>query len=145
MISCIYFYIFALLKAFRKILSLFLIGVILSFSGGLHLGKHLCNGDVVARAINYEVSVCKKAKEAALLIPAEPSVSEKSCCDTDLDFFHTHAFSAEFSFFAFYLLAKAIRFPQPETTNTLSAQPEVLVCENLKGPPLFKLIEHYLI
>ena len=133
------------MKAFRKILSFFLVGVILSFSGGLHLGKHLCNGDVVARAINYEVSVCKKAREAALEIPAGPSVSEKSCCDTQLDFFQTHSFAKVISLFALYLPAKLITVPQPETTKTANAQPEVLACENLKGPPLFKLIEHYLI
>jgi len=148
MIACfsfVYFLIFALLKLFKKILSLFLVGIVLSFSGGLQIGKHLCNGEVVSRAINYEVDVCKKAKEAAALSCDIETMSLKSCCDTQLDFFQTDTFSKIISLSAVYLPVSAIKIPEPPFSSFQSLVPEVLKFQNIKGPPLFKLIESYLI
>jgi hypothetical protein len=133
------------LKLFRKIVSFFLIGIILSFSGGLHIGKHLCNGDVVSRAINHEVDVCKKAKDAAILSCDIATISLKSCCETELDFFHSDSFSKTLSLSAVYLPVAAIIIPEPALSSFQSMVPDVQDIQNIKGPPLFKLMESYLI
>lgn len=133
------------MKIFKKIVSFFLIGIILSFSGGLHIGKHLCNGEVVARAINHEVDLCKMAKEAAVQSCNIESISLKSCCDTELDFFHSDSFSKTLSLSAVYLPVPAIRIPEPALSSFQSIVLDVQQFQNIKGPPLFKLIESYLI
>tara|TARA_R110000868_G_scaffold146835_1_gene367860 strand:+ start:319 stop:747 length:429 start_codon:yes stop_codon:yes gene_type:complete len=140
------FPIFALLKLIRKIVSLFLVGIILSFSGGLHVAKHLCNGDVVARAINHEVELCKKAREAKAAPSCDlESVSSKSCCDTEIEFFHTDSFSKVFSLFTIPLAQPFQWQPQQIFSPSESTFTNLREFQNLKGPPLFMLIEHYLI
>ena len=79
------------LKNFGQILNLLLAFLFVGYAGGINVGKHLCNGDVVSRAINFEVKVCKKAA-VSIDYGDETSVQKKSCCDTEIDFFKSFSF-----------------------------------------------------
>ena len=75
----------------KKTLSIILLLVVVAYSGGVSISKHLCKGKVVSRAINSEAKVCKKAK-CELHISDRTSVSKKSCCDSKSDFFKSFNF-----------------------------------------------------
>lgn len=77
----------------RKIFSFLLVVLVLGYAGGINIAKHLCEGKVVAKALNSEVKVCKKAKESKTPSTNYPSISEQSCCDTEFSFFQSDDFS----------------------------------------------------
>lgn len=72
----------------RKIAVLFLMLVFLAFSGGIHIGKHFCKGELVDLAINTKVNTCSKSiyfdfPEKGL------AFSQLSCCNTEIDFYQS--------------------------------------------------------
>ncbi len=72
----------------RKIASFFLVVVFLAFSGGVHIGKHFCKGELIDLAINSEVDKCSKS-----ISPEFPekglALSQLSCCNTEIDFYQS--------------------------------------------------------
>ena len=79
----------------KKIFSQILILIVVGYSGGINIAKHLCDGDVVAKALNSEVKICKKAEESKTPRTNDPSFSEQSCCDTEFSFFQSDDFSQD--------------------------------------------------
>lgn len=80
----------------KKIFAQFLILIVIGYSGGINIAKHLCDGEVVAKAVNSEVRVCNKACETNSPLTNDPSISELSCCDTEFSFFKSDDFSENF-------------------------------------------------
>ena len=123
--------------------------MVLGFSGGMSIGKHLCEGEVVSKAINFDVKKCKKAAEAPLennglngFIHSEP------CCDTEGSFFKTLAFEMGS---VFELQDIALEPVIHKLTNVPDVRPNIeLVVTGLDPPRLSGLsllirIERFLI
>jgi hypothetical protein len=128
----------------KKIFSFFLIILVVGYSGGINIAKHLCNGEVVAKALNHQVKICKKAQ---LSSPSRDhsSFSKKSCCDTEFSLFNSDTFSKINVGFEF--LKADITF---ETTFLLEVLSEDTSEKDYSHPqlhrlPIYDFIEKYLI
>ena len=130
----------------KKIITFVLILLFAGYAGGISISKHLCKGKVVAKAVNREVKVCNKAKSSTTPFTENTSYSEKSCCDTEVDFFQSDTFSKGKT----ALQTVALFKPLPVTDKLVRIAP-VILFRALPAPPLlhnapvYKAIERYLI
>jgi len=106
----------------KKILTILLLLVLVAYSGGVSISKHLCKGKIVTRAFNSEAKVCKRAKKQTVFSDVT-SVSKPSCCDNEHDFFKSFTFEKNTPFKPLVLAAAEISFPCisiPVITSTSS-------------------------
>ena len=128
----------------KRILSFLLVILIVGYSGGINIAKHLCDGEVVAKALNHEVTVCKKAASTTPLTD-DPSYSEKSCCDTEVSFFQSDTFSKTSVSFEF-ISSTIITHNYVPRVITLNNHSELIYTPpSLYDPPIYEFIEQYLI
>ena len=131
----------------KKIFAQFLILIVIGYSGGINIAKHFCDGEVVARAVNSEVDVCNKAKESNSPFTNDPSISERSCCETEFNFFQSDDYSESFVALDFSVDAVFIDYLDYSPlifTDDISAIPNY-VPPPILDKPVYVVYEQYLI
>ena len=131
----------------KKIFAQFLILIVIGYSGGINIAKHFCDGEVVAKAFNSEVNVCNKAKESNFPFTNDPSISERSCCETEFSFFQSDDYSESFvsldfsvdAFFIDYLDYTPLIFTDDNSVIPNYVPPPIL------DKPVYVVYEQYLI
>lgn len=131
----------------KKIFAQFLILIVVGYSGGINIAKHLCDGVVVAKAVNSEVNVCKKAKESSSPLTNNPSVSKRSCCDTEFSFFQSDDYSK--SSVSLDLCVDALFIDYLEITPPIFSVDNSVIPNYVPPPildkPVYVVYEQYLI
>lgn len=128
----------------KKIFSLLLVVLVVGYSGGINIAKHLCDGEVVAKAVNHEVKVCNKA-ESTTPFSDDPSYSKKSCCDTELNFFQSDTFSKTSVVFDFFAVPTQVEVFVPTEIASSDNSEQNYSPPLLHSPPIYEFIEQYLI
>lgn len=137
----------SLMHRAKKIFAQFLILILIGYSGGINIAKHLCDGKVVAKAINSEVHVCKKAKESSSPLTNDPSISKRSCCDTEFSFFQSDDYSqssVSLDFTVDALFIDYLEITPPIFTVNNSVIPNY-VLPPILDKPVYVVYEQYLI
>lgn len=130
----------------RKIASVFLLLVFLAFSGGIHIGKHFCKGELIDLAINSKVDKCNKT--ISFEYPEKGlAFSQLSCCNTEVDFYQAdHSQKESIDNFTTLSFTTSYVDDLIELINTSArideSIPPLLIHHT---PPLFILHESYLI
>ena len=128
----------------KKILSIFLLLVVVAYSGGIKISKHLCKGKVVSRAINHEAKVCKRAK-CEINFSDRTAVSKKSCCDSESDFFKSFNFEENTTANNFILANAYFYFPTISIPVITSTSSRVDYYEPPPNVPIYIRVERFLI
>jgi predicted cupin superfamily sugar epimerase len=70
---------------FKQLFVLSLSALVILFSGGAQVASHFCNGKIVSKSFNLEITKCKKDK-ANVPLTQHPIASKSSCCKTEISF-----------------------------------------------------------
>jgi len=131
----------------RKIFSIALTILILAYSGGISITKHLCEGKVIAKAVNAEVKKCKKSESLSLSTNSEErQFNERSCCDTESMFFQANAFEKNASDLNYSVAT--LTTPITFDLALVLDEPSFIIfglSPPIVGPPIYLAYEQFLI
>ncbi len=136
----------------RKITSILCALLIIGMSGGVHISKHFCRGELVDRSLNSFVEKCSvDSPEGENATPQERETrfSKKSCCETEHLFLQTDKLAKQVdSHSLLFISATFIDWEASEIEftsggKTIPRQPPDK--QNKNGQHLYILHEQYLI
>ncbi|GAB5557057.1 MAG: hypothetical protein SchgKO_12700 [Schleiferiaceae bacterium] len=136
-------------KNIYRIVSIACTLLIIGMSGGIHISKHFCRGELVDRSLNSFVEKCSAdSSKSENTTPQnnETRFSKKSCCETEHLFLQTDHLSKQVdSPSLLYVSTTYFEWDTPVIEIASSGKTTPRPPPNRCGQPLYILHEQYLI